>query len=80
MDEWASSMPDAEAIEVDGRPLIRLHPRRVISFGLDEDRVERVTDRASAIAGKTSIVVTAFYDAVVQRATSFAAMKDALTA
>ena len=29
---------DAEAIEVDGRPLIRLHPRRVISFGLDEDR------------------------------------------
>lgn len=45
--------------------------------GLD---VERVTDRASAIAGKTSIVVTAFYDAVVQRASSFAAMKDALTA
>jgi len=45
--------------------------------GLD---VQRVTDRASAIAGKTSIVVTAFYDAVVQRATSFAAMKDALTA
>lgn len=45
--------------------------------GLD---VERVTDRASAIAGKTSIVVTAFYDAVVQRAASFAAMKDALTA
>jgi pyridoxamine 5'-phosphate oxidase family protein len=29
---------DAEAIEVDGRPLLRLHPRRVISFGLDEDR------------------------------------------
>lgn len=29
---------DAEAIEIDGRPLIRLHPRRVISFGLDEDR------------------------------------------
>ncbi len=29
---------EAEAIEVDGRPLIRLHPRRVISFGLDEDR------------------------------------------
>ncbi len=45
--------------------------------GLD---VQRVTDRASAIAGKTSIVVTAFYDAVVQRAASFAAMKDALTA
>lgn len=29
---------EAEAIEVDGRPLIRLHPRHVISFGLDEDR------------------------------------------
>jgi pyridoxamine 5'-phosphate oxidase family protein len=29
---------DAEAIEVDGNPLLRLHPRRVISFGLDEDR------------------------------------------
>ena len=28
---------DAEAIEIDGQPLIRLHPRRVISFGLDED-------------------------------------------
>ena len=28
----------AEAIEVDGQPLIRLHPQRVISFGLDEDR------------------------------------------
>lgn len=41
--------------------------------------VQRVTDRANAIAGKTSIVVTLFYDAVVQRAVSFAAMKDALT-
>ena len=29
---------EAEAIEVDGRPLIRLLPRKVISFGLDEDR------------------------------------------
>lgn len=29
---------DAEAIEIEGRPLLRLHPRRVISFGLDEDR------------------------------------------
>ena len=27
----------AEAIEVDGQPVIRLHPRRVIAFGLDED-------------------------------------------
>lgn len=27
----------AEAVEVDGQPLIRLHPTRVISFGLDED-------------------------------------------
>ena len=29
---------EAKAIEVDDRPLIRLHPRHVISFGLDEDR------------------------------------------
>ncbi len=28
---------NAESIEIDGQPLIRLHPRRVISFGLDED-------------------------------------------
>ena len=28
----------AEAIEIDGQPLIRLHPRRVIAFGLDENR------------------------------------------
>ena len=28
----------AEAVEIDGHPLIRLHPRRLISFGLDEDR------------------------------------------
>ena len=28
---------DAEATEIDGHPLIRLHPRHVISFGLDED-------------------------------------------
>lgn len=27
----------AETVEVDGQPLIRLHPTRVISFGLDED-------------------------------------------
>ena len=27
----------AEAIEVAGVPVIRLHPRQVISFGLDED-------------------------------------------
>ncbi len=41
--------------------------------------VERVTDRANAIAGLTSIVVTLFYSSVVQRAASFAAMLDALT-
>ncbi len=28
----------AEALEVDGTPLIRLHPKQIISFGLDEDR------------------------------------------
>jgi pyridoxamine 5'-phosphate oxidase family protein len=27
----------AEAIDIDGQPLIRLHPQRVISFGLDQD-------------------------------------------
>ena len=27
----------AEAIEVDGVPIIRLHPLQVISFGIDED-------------------------------------------
>ena len=27
----------AEAVEIDGVPTIRLHPRQVISFGLDED-------------------------------------------
>ncbi len=27
----------AEATEIDGRPVIRLHPQRVISFGLDQD-------------------------------------------
>ena len=28
----------AEALEIEGTPLIRLHPKRIISFGLDEDR------------------------------------------
>jgi pyridoxamine 5'-phosphate oxidase family protein len=28
---------DGESIVVDGVPIIRLHPRKVISFGLDED-------------------------------------------
>lgn len=41
--------------------------------------VERVTDRSAAIAGRASIVVSTFYNAIVQRAASFAAMKDALT-
>lgn len=41
--------------------------------------VQVVTDVASAKAGRKSIVATLFYDAVVQRAASFAAMKDALT-
>jgi len=41
--------------------------------------VKRVIDKPNAIAGLVTLVVTAFYDAVVQRAASFAAMKDALT-
>jgi HK97 family phage major capsid protein len=41
--------------------------------------VKRVIDKPNAIAGLITLVVTAFYDAVVQRAASFAAMKDALT-
>jgi HK97 family phage major capsid protein len=41
--------------------------------------VKRVVDKANAIAGLVTLVVTAFYDAVVQRPASFAAMKDALT-
>jgi HK97 family phage major capsid protein len=41
--------------------------------------VKRVVDKTNAISGLVTLVVTAFYDAAVQRPASFAAMKDAIT-
>ena len=41
--------------------------------------IERPQDKANAIAGKRTIVVTEFFDSVVLQPASFAAMKDALT-